>query len=56
MDKNEKKSFIYNFDILSGKPGLFISGQKNYSSLFGLIATFLILFFSFIYALYALYI
>ena len=56
MTKNRKRSFIYNLDILSGKPGLFITGHKNYSTLGGLIITLSILFIGIIYSIYALYI
>ena len=41
MEEKKERSFIYNLDILSGKPGLFISGYKNYNTLGGLIITFL---------------
>ena len=56
MTKNRKRSFIYNLDILSGKPGLFITGHKNYSPLGGLIITLSILLIFIIYSIYALYI
>ena len=56
MEKNEKRSFIYKLDILSGNPGIYISGNKNYSTLFGLSVTFLIILVGVIYASYALYI
>ena len=56
MIKNEERSFIYNLDILSGKPSLFISGHKNYSTIFGLITTLLILIIGIIYGVYSLFI
>ena len=56
MIKRDERSFISKLDILSGTPGLFISGYKSYSTIFGLISTILILFIVVSYALYALYI
>ena len=56
MIKRNERSFISKLDILSGTPGLFISGYKSYSTIFGLISTILILFIVVSYALYALYI
>ena len=52
----ENRSFIYNLDILSGAPLLLISGHKNYSTPFGLIFTFLMIFSGLFYAIYAFYI
>ena len=56
MAKNEDRPFIYNIDILSGTPELLISRNKNYSTLFGLITTFIILFIGVTYSIYSLYI
>ena len=56
MAEREDRPFIFNLDILSGTPQLFISGHKNFSTLFGLISTFLILLIGIIYTIYSVYI
>ena len=56
MAKTENRSFIYNLDILSGTPGLYVSSRKNYCTPFGLIVTFIISFNVICYAIYAFYI
>ena len=43
MSKYEQRSFIYNLDLLSGNPGIFISRKKNFGTLFGLITTIIVL-------------
>ena len=55
MPKFEPRSFIYNIDVLSGSPGIFISGYKNYSTFTGLIATILIIFAIVFYTGYSLF-
>ena len=52
----ENRPIIYNLDVLSGSPLLLISGHKNYSTPFGLIITFLMIFNALFYAIYAFYI
>ena len=55
MSKFEPRKFIYNFDILSGKPSIFISGYRNYSTLTGLVLTIVILLVAIYYAVYSLF-
>ena len=55
MSKFGRRSLIYNFDVLSGTPGIFISGHKNFSTLFGLITTIIISTMSLAYVSYEFY-
>ena len=55
MSKYEQKPFIYCLDFLSGTPGIFISGRKRYTTLFGLITTLIIVAFSILHIIYQLY-
>ena len=52
----ETKPFLYNLDILSGTPRVFVSSHKSYSTIFGLFITFLLVLIGIIYTLYELYI
>ena len=56
MSNFEQRSFIYNFDILSGNPNIFTSGYKNFSTIYGLIVAIVIILINIFYAIYALYI
>ena len=53
MSNFEQRSFIYNFDILSGTPNIFISGHKNFSIIYGLIVATPIILADLLYAIYA---
>ena len=55
MSKFEPRPFIYSLDFLSGTPGVFISGYKNFSTLFGLLTTIIISAISLAYVLYEFY-
>ena len=55
MPKFESRSFIYSLDFLSGTPAMFISGHKNFSSLFGLLTTLIISILILAYVLYEFY-
>ena len=55
MTNYEPRSFIYNFDILSGNPGIFTSGYKNFSTVYGLIVATGIIIVDLLYAIYAFY-
>ena len=55
MSKFELRPFIYSLDFLSGTPGVFISGYKNFSTLFGLLTTIIISAISLAYVLYEFY-
>ena len=55
MLKHEPKPFLYYLDFLSGTPQIFISSHKSFSTLFGLLATLLILFMNISYILYKCY-
>ena len=52
MSKYEQRPFIYNLDLLSGTPGIFISRKKNFRTLLGLITTIIVLILSIIHTLY----
>ena len=55
MSKFEPRSFIYNFDLLSGTPSIFVSGHRNFSTLSGLIMTIVIIFITLFYTVYCIF-
>ena len=55
MSKFEPRSFIYNFDLLSGTPSIFVSGHRNFSTLSGLIITIVIIFITLFYTVYCIF-
>ena len=55
MAKFETRSILYNFDVLSGTPGIFVSGHRNFSTLPGLIITILFIFIALFYTGYSIF-